>query len=260
VKDATTTEGETKPAKPPTAMPLAADIKRAKAILQHDDEMYSTIIGWCLRHGRTKQAEKYYKYRLALQYNRCPNHSDEQFSKMLAHHEKKLKERNAAEKEFEEQVKRLREDPDPNAYAKATRAGALKKPSINVPPYPVRYTKEEFVKQFPVVFTSHVLRPLVDLAAANEKIDPTWMKRIGDGLRNEDVRAGIIMVAQRIYFGDKKRYEAIQNLLKDMDLPYQELTRIPLPKVKREAPVRNKKVPEVKKWWKVGGLLKEKED
>ena len=61
------------------------------------------------------------------------------------------------------------------------------------------------------------------------------------------------MVSQRIYLGDKKRYEVLQNMLKKMGLPYEELMRIPLPKVQHVAPVKAEEGPGdqevVEGWW-----------
>jgi hypothetical protein len=111
------------------------------------------------------------------------------------------------------------------------------------------------------------LRPLIDLEASGKELDPTWVRRIGDGLRNDDVRNGIIMIAQKIYVNNKKRYEVVRNLLKKMDLPYEELTRIQLPKVPRKkkrepkvVPPKKKNQPAVKKWWLIGGRLQNDKD
>ena len=95
-----------------------------------------------------------------------------------------MKKRNDALAKWEEEVKKLKEDSDPRAYNKAVSAGMLKKPYVRMVSYPVRYaSKEEYIKERPVVFTSHILRPLIDLEAAGKELEGTWVKRVGDGLK-----------------------------------------------------------------------------
>lgn len=221
--------------------------------------LHSSIIGWCLRHGRLEKAEEIYAKYHKEQESKCPNYSDLRFSVLVGKYEQAVKARNDALAKYEEEVRKLKEDPDPETYNRAVSNGQIKKPRVNVPTYPQRYTKEEWTKAFPVAFTSHVLRPLIDMATTGKEIPEVWIKRIGNGLRREEARMGIKRVAQGIYIGDKARYEALQNLLKQMELPYEELTRPATPKVPGVAPQRIKKVSVIKKWWSIGGKLKEEE-
>jgi hypothetical protein len=218
------------------------------------------IIGWCLKNGKIDEAESFYAVRLRDQEQRCPKvSSDREFAERITKYEKALKARNEEFAKYEEQVEKLKASPDPYAYNKAVGSGLLKKPQRKLPTYPKRYEKGEFIKTFPVAFSSHVLRPLIDYEVAGSQLAPEWLSRIGAGLKYSSVRNGIIMIAQQIHVSNKQRYDALRNLLQKMNLPVEDLTFIRAPKVHHVAPVRVKKIQEIKKWWKVGGKLQEEE-
>jgi len=186
------------------------------------------------------------------------NPSDAAFAKQVQAHEDGIKKMNELMAQYEAEIRKLKEEPDPNAYNKAKSSGLLKRPRLRYPPYPKRWaSKAEFLKEKPLIISSHVLRPLIDLESEGRSLDAKWMKRLGFSFKDFYVQKGISMLAGRIGTKDPQRYEVLRNFLKKLDLPYEELTKVPVPKVKQPAPVRIKGENVIKKWWKIGGKLEE---
>lgn len=151
---------------------------------------------------------------------------------------------------MEDWERRVAEAEEAGQLNKLFSQGKLKKPTLPVElPEPVRWSKDEFLAKKPVTFTSHLIRPLLDLVEQKKEIPRA--KIIGKGLRQNKVYKQIYGIAQILDRGKSKRLETLAELLKVLKLPKNlSIVRYrqgPLPK-----PVSTPKKKEVviKKWWK----------
>lgn len=212
-------------------------------------ELYSTIIGWCLRHNDLESADKYLEERkqqyLKESYNVPATEAD--YDAMLKASMERKDERRRAMEDWEKRVAQAEEAGELNRLLSQ---GKLKKPQLPAElPAPVRWSKEEFVSKKPVTFTSHLIRPLLDLVEQGKEIPRARL--IGKGLRQNKVYKQIYGIAQILDRGKSPRLQTLAELIKVLKLPKSlSVVRYKQPPLK-DAPVFSKKKEIViKKWWK----------
>jgi len=102
----------------------------------------------------------------------------------------------------------------------------------------------------PVKFTSHILRPLIDLHEEGKPIP--WAEEIKKGLRGSKTAKEISGLAHILHMGKSPRYEVLVSLLKQLGFPetYTRV-RVTIPKPKKNPPYVIKQKPKlITKWWK----------